>query len=54
MPTTKLYRRGKPEEKKEEKDKYDRFGLIGGDIKRDRDGRDPNKRFDEATFVHTK
>jgi hypothetical protein len=29
MPTAKLYRRGKPEDKKEEYTKYDRFGIGG-------------------------
>jgi len=55
MPTTKLYRRGKQEDKKDERDKYERFGGVSGviDYKRDRDNKDPQmKKYEEAFYVH--
>lgn len=59
MPTAKLYRRGKAEERKDERDKYDRFGGITGgtDFKRDRDGKDQNsafKKYEELLYIHTR
>jgi hypothetical protein len=58
MPTTKLLRRGKLEERKDEKDKLERLGITFGGLdlrkERDKDQSALYKKYEDLLYIHTR